>query len=269
MRLPPGLLVPERRLGAADSCSARSGCGAQISYFCMAGMTDVGCTNVRLAQAPEPSLLRNVSSDDRYMRRRAWLGLEELATHCSVLLERCPTEAARSDRSHGHVGQAERVQVTVVGADVDHPVGHRRRGEDEAPGGEVPQFGPVAASSAYTLSSEPTQTTPLATAGAETTTSPVAKLQSRSIPETVRRDRTFSVPLWPWRSGRSWNCGQSVATVKLAWANSRDWRPSAEIEWVPGVAAAGTVTEMGPKLPVGSSISASWAAIAGIGLPFR
>lgn len=44
-----------------------------------------------------------------------------------------------------------------------------------------------------------------------------------------------------------------LATVNVAWANSLDWRPSAEILWLPGVAEAGTVTEMGPKLPAPSA----------------
>ena len=39
-------------------------------------------------------------------------------------------------------------------------------------------------------------------------------------------------------------------TVKGAWANRPEWRPWAEIQWVPGVAEGGTVTETGPKLPV-------------------
>ena len=62
------------------------------------------------------------------------------------------------------------VHVTVIGPDVHHAVGHRRRRIDMSPVVYFHRSAPVLAFKAYTLpSSDPTYTTPLATAGEEST----------------------------------------------------------------------------------------------------
>ena len=65
-------------------------------------------------------------------------------------------------------GQIERIKFLVVGSDVHHAVGHRRRRIDRTPRRVPPQKRPVLAFKAYRFpSSDPTYTTPLATAGEE------------------------------------------------------------------------------------------------------
>src|SRR5215469_17026980 len=62
--------------------------------------------------------------------------------------------------------------------------------------------------------------------------------------------RTFSYEFSPRCRGPSRNWAQLVFTAKGAWAKSPEWRPSADTQWVPGAAEAGTVTGTGPKFPV-------------------
>jgi len=46
------------------------------------------------------------------------------------------------------------------------------------------------------------------------------------------------------------NAAQGVSTVNGCWANRPEWRPSAEIQCVPGTAEAGTVIVTFAKAPV-------------------
>ena len=62
--------------------------------------------------------------------------------------------------------------------------------------------------------------------------------------------KTFSNGLsWVCRATRP-NPAQGVSTVNGRWANSPEWRPSADIQCVPGTAAAGTRSAAPEKDPV-------------------
>src|SRR6266511_3753079 len=90
---------------------------------------------------------------------------------------------------------------------------------------------PQEAGKAYRLrSSEPTYTTPFATAGEDSTAPPVVPCQASSKPETVPGSSTFSQGFFPvWRATRP-RWGQFVRTVNDFWAPFPLCRPPAVIQ---------------------------------------
>src|SRR5881628_284425 len=99
---------------------------------------------------------------------------------------------------------------------------------------------------------------PFATAGEDRTKLPVGNRHRNARLETFELSSTFSKWLKPPLDASKWNIGQSVRTVKNAFAPSPEVSPVALIVWPPGGAEAGIVTRVTNRPPGPVTARRSW-----------